>query len=228
MYNPTPLLRAAFFGLLLLLPLGASANAKQKAEALVDNARTTFVTVATHPDMTWLRANLHRAKGVMIFPQVLKGGFIVGGSGGSGVLVARDPKQGWSSPAFYTIGTASVGLQIGAQAAQVVMLVMTQKGIDALLTTKVNLGAGVSVAAGPVGVGAKAATADLVQYSLTKGAFGGVSLDGAVIKVREDYNAAYYGKPVSPVDILIKRTVRNPQATPLIRAIEKVEREASR
>ncbi len=227
MTHPNRIFRAmagVFLSMVLAAPLAASTGEKQEAEALVDSARITFTKVATDEQMTWLRDNLHRAKGLLIFPQILKGGFIVGASGGSGVLIAKDPEKGWSDPAFYTIATASFGLQAGAQAAQVVMMVMTQKGLDSLLTTKVNLGAGVSVAAGPVGVGAKAATADIIQYSLTKGAFGGVSLDGAVIKVREKLNEAYYGKPVTPVDILVKRSVHNPQARGLIQAVEQVER----
>ena len=207
-------------------PLAVSANDKQKAEALVDSARITFETVTSAEGMDWLRNNLYRAKGVMIFPQVLKGGFIFGGSGGSGVLLAKDPEKGWSDPAFYTVGAVTFGLQIGAEAAQVVMLVMTQKGMDSLLATKLNLGTGASIAAGPVGAGAKAATADIIQYSLTKGAFGGLTLDGAVIKVRDGYNEAYYGKPVRPVDILVKRSVHNPHSDPLIAAVTKLDRES--
>lgn len=226
--HPPRRLLVPLMALILLLPVASTAGDRQEAEALVEQARITFTRVATDEQMTWLRENLHRVKGLLIFPQILKGGFIVGASGGSGVLIAKDPEKGWSDPAFYTIGAASIGLQAGAQAAQVVMMVMTQRGLDSLLTSQLNLGAGVSITAGPVGAGAKAATADIIQYALTKGAFGGVSLDGAVIKVREKLNEAYYGRPATPADILVKRRVHNPHARTLIDAVEKIERETTR
>ncbi|MEA3413239.1 MAG: lipid-binding SYLF domain-containing protein [Pseudomonadota bacterium] len=205
----------------LLFSGGALAESqKQEAQALVDNSRTTLGTVLANEDMTWLRENIGRAEGVIIFPQVIKGGFIFGGSGGSGVLLARnDSDNEWSDPAFYTIGAVTFGLQIGAEASQVLMLVMTEKGLDSLLTSQANLGAGISIAAGPVGAGAKAATADIVQYNLSKGAFGGVTLDGAVIKVRNGLNSAYYGGDVRPTDILITREARNAAARDLVKSV---------
>jgi len=217
--HPAAVIASILF--VLLFSGGALAESqKQEAQALVDNSRTTLGTVLANEDMTWLRENIGRAEGVIIFPQVIKGGFIFGGSGGSGVLLARNEADNeWSDPAFYTIGAVTFGLQIGAEASQVIMLVMTKKGLDSLLTSQANLGAGLSIAAGPVGAGAKAATADIVQYNLSKGAFGGVTLDGAVIKVRNGLNSAYYGSDVRPTDILITREARNAAARDLVKSV---------
>ena len=108
-----------------------------------------------------------------------------------------------------------IGLQIGADASEIILMVMTEKGLTAMLSTEFKLGADVSVAAGPVGASAKAQTADVLAFGRSKGAFGGISIEGAVISPRDKWNAAYYGKPVSPVDILVRRTVSNPQADSL-------------
>jgi len=159
---------------------------------------------------------------VFIVPQLLKAGFIFGGSGGSGVMLSRDKSSGkWSNPAFYTMGSVTFGLQIGGQAAEVVLLILTQKGMDAMLSTKFQLGGDVSVAAGPVGAGAQAATTDIIQFSRTKGVFGGLTLEGAVIAIRDKWNHAYYGKETSPLDILVKRTVRNKNAAALVQTVTK-------
>ena len=191
-----------------------------KPGELVIKANLSFRNFVADPDMTWFRNNIGRARAVFIVPQLLKAGFIFGGSGGSGVLLAKDPKTGkWRYPAFYTMGAASFGFQAGAQASEVVLMVMTEKGLNALLTTSAKLGGDMSVAAGPVGAGASVATADVLAFSRTKGVFAGVSVEGSVIKTRDDWNQEYYGKPVNAVDILIRNRVKNPQADPLIRTI---------
>ena len=143
------------------------------------------------------------------------------------MLVARDAKSGqWRGPAFHTLGGASFGFQAGADAAEVIILAMTERGVTKLLSPQVKLGADISVAAGPVGAGAAAATAglsaDLVSYSVSKGLYGGFSVDGSVVGVRAALNQAYFGKPVSPTDILIKGTVKNPQASALLAEVAKL------
>ena len=184
-----------------------------KPQELVAKGTAVFKSFMQDPNMTWFRNNVHRARGIFIVPQMLRGGFIIGGSGGSGMLLARDRKSGeWSYPAFYTMGSVSLGLQIGADASELILLVMTQKGLDAMLSTEFKLGADVSVAAGPAGASAKAQLADVLAFGRSKGLFGGVSIEGALIAPRHDWNEAYYHAPVSPVDILIRRTVKNPQA----------------
>jgi lipid-binding SYLF domain-containing protein len=130
------------------------------------------------------------------------------------VLMVRDENTGnWTGPAFYTMGTASVGLQAGASSAEVVMVVHSQKALDSLYTNKLKLGADASIAVGPKGVGTGASvTADFVVYSAVKGAFVGMSVDGSVLDVRDTLNLAYYGKPVTPVDILVKQVSSHPGA----------------
>jgi lipid-binding SYLF domain-containing protein len=220
-------------GLLALTALSVSpsvalADDKQDAEKLVQQAKLTMESFASDqqvgPPVSDL---LKKAKGVLIAPSVLRGAFIFGVSGGSGVLLARGEKPGtWNGPAFYTIGQASFGLQAGGDASEIVMLAMTERGISALLSTSVKLGADASVAAGPVGVGARAATAnlsaDILTFSRAKGLYGGVSLEGAVVAVREGLNMAYYGKDVTPTDILVRGAVSNESAAPLIAAVNKV------
>jgi lipid-binding SYLF domain-containing protein len=203
------------------------ADDAQDARQLVEKAKLTVEQFRTDPNMGALRDLAKKAKGVLILPQMLRGAFIVGASGGSGVLVARDEKAGqWRGPAFYTLGGASFGFQAGADAAEVIILAMTERGVTKLLGPQVKLGADISVAAGPVGVGAAAATAglsaDLISYSMAKGLYGGFSVDGSVAGVRTALNQAYYGKAASPTDILIKGAVKNPQADALIGAVAKL------
>ncbi|MBI4595284.1 MAG: lipid-binding SYLF domain-containing protein [Candidatus Tectomicrobia bacterium] len=190
---------------------------KQEVQGLVDKARVTLNEFMRDSNYSWLHENLKNVKGVVIFPQVLKAGFFFGGSGGTGVLVVRDGKTGdWSQPAFYTVGSVSFGLQIGGEAAEVIMAVMTKKGIDSLLASSIKLGGDVSVALGPVGMGAKAdITTDFISFAKSKGLYAGLNLEGSMVDVRESMIKAYYGKEVRPVDIVIKRSVSNPGSAEL-------------
>ena len=199
----------------------AMAEDKQEATQLVEKARLTLDNFMKDKNMGAFRDLLKKADGVVIAPELLKGAFIVGVSGGNAVFLVRDKKTGeWSEPAFYTIGEASFGLQIGGEASEVVLLAMTERGVKSLLANSVKLGGDVGIAAGPIGMGAAAATAnlsgDILSFSRSKGLYGGISLDGAVVAVRSGLNDAYYSKQVSPTDILIRRDVRNPQAMSLI------------
>jgi SH3 domain-containing YSC84-like protein 1 len=217
---------AAIALLLGAAPVRADDDA-QEARQLVEKSKLTVETFQTDPNMGSLRDLAKKAKGMLILPQMLRGAFIIGASGGSGVLVARDAKSGqWRGPAFHTLGGASFGFQAGADAAEVIILAMTERGVTKLLSPQVKLGADISVAAGPVGAGAAAATAglsaDLVSYSVAKGLYGGFSVDGSVVGVRTALNQAYYGKPVSPTDILIKGAVRNQQASALLAEVAKL------
>ena len=194
-------------------------------QALVDKARITFQAFIGDKNMTWLQENLYQAKALLIIPSLLKGGFILGGSGGSGVLIARDENTGeWSQPAFYTIGSVTFGFQIGGEAAEVIMMVRTQKALDTMYASSFKLGADASIAAGPVGGGAKSnVVADILSFARSKGAYAGVSLEGAVIKTRDSWNEGYYGKPVRPVDILVKRSVTNPGSAELRATVARAE-----
>jgi lipid-binding SYLF domain-containing protein len=202
--------------------LPARADDASDAKGLVDKATATVGAFAADPDYAALPGLLSKAKAVLVYPQIIEGGFIIGGSGGSGVLLVRDPKTGtFHGPAFYSMGGISIGFLAGGQAAEVLLLVNTQKAFDALLSTKVKLGAGVSVAVGPKGTGqGSTINADMISFSKAKGAYANMSLTGQVIDVRDGLNAAFYGKPATPVDILVKQTVSNPAAAPLQAALK--------
>jgi lipid-binding SYLF domain-containing protein len=194
-----------------------------KPQELVDQSITVLKRFASKKEFENFLTLAKRAKGILVVPQMLKGGFLVGGSGGSGVLLARE-KDGvtWSYPAFYTMGAVSFGLQIGAESSQIMLLVMTEKGMDSMLSNSVKLGGDASVAVGPVGAGAKAATADILSYSLSKGAYTGFSVEGAIVKVRESLNETYYGKKVSPADIFIRKSATNANAEELRQEVAKI------
>ena len=136
--------------------------------------------------------------------------------------MVRDAKTGnWSEPAFYTIGSVTFGLQIGGEAAEVVMLAMSQKAIDSLLSSSFKLGGDISIALGPVGAGAKASAdipnvnADFLTFAKSKGLYAGLNLEGAVVAVRDSLNKAYYGKYVRPADIIVAMDVSNHGAAEL-------------
>ena len=213
--------------LVIFQAVPATADDKQEATQLVEKARLTLDSFMSDNNMGAFRDLLKKADGVFISPQLLKGAFIVGASGGSGVFLVRDKKTGqWSDPAFYTIGGASFGLQIGGQSSEVILLAMTERGVRSLLANSVKLGGDIGIAVGPVGMGAAASTAnlsaDILSFSRSKGLYGGVALDGAVVAVRGAWNDAYYDKKgVSPTDILIRHDVLNSQAVNLVEDVTK-------
>ena len=203
------------------------ADDAQDARQLVEKAKLTVDEFQSEPNMEGFRDLAKKARGMLILPQMVRAAFILGASGGSGVLVARsEPASPWHGPAFYTLGGGSFGFQAGADAAEVIILAMTERGVTKLLSPQVKLGADVSVTAGPVGRGAAAASAglsaDLISFSVAKGLYGGFSVDGSVAGVRTALNQAYYGSPVSPADILIKGAVKNPHAGGLLEAVTKL------
>jgi lipid-binding SYLF domain-containing protein len=192
-------------------------------QLLVDKASVTFDTFMKDENQAWLKENLNQAKGLIIIPSLLKAGFFIGGSGGSGLLIVKDDKTGqWSQPAFYTLGAGSLGIQFGAEAAEIIMMVRTQKAVDKLFTSSFKLGGDTSIAVGPVGSGVKSnIVADILSFSRTKGAFAGISLEGSVIKTKDKWNEAYYGKAVSPVDIIVNGSVSNAGSEPLRTSVAK-------
>ena len=213
---------------LLLATIAAPADASDATEAqgIVDKSKATFNNFMADPNYSWLHENLHKAKGLLIYPQVLKAGFIFGGAGGSGVLVVRDDKSGeWSQPAFYTVGSVTFGLQIGAEASEMIVMVMTRQAMDSLLSSSLRFGGDASIAFGPVGVGAKGdIKTDLIAFAKAKGLYGGLNLEGSLVQVRNGLNEAFYGKYVTPVDIIVRKTASNPDSSPLLNALKKAGR----
>jgi len=209
------------FALASLAALSTQASAQSEQQDLVNAAETTFTNFVRDPDMSWLQQHIGIARGVLISPQIVKAGFIFGGSGGRGVLFVRNDQTGrWEGPAFYNLATASVGFQAGVAVSESVMLIMTEKGINSLLADSVKIGGDASVAAGPVGTGAKAdITTDFVAFSRAKGLYGGLNVDGTVISVANNWNESYYGRGVLPPDILLRASAHNIQADRLAAAI---------
>jgi len=197
--------------------------AQSEQQELVNSAETTFSNFVRDPDMTWFQRHVGSAKAVLIAPQVVKAGWIFGGSGGRAVLFARNDQTGrWEGPAFYNLATASVGFQAGIAVSETVTLVMTDKGLNSLLATSVKVGGDASIAAGPVGAGANAdVTTDFVAFARSKGIYGGLNLDGTVIHVADNWNKAYYGRDTQPPDILVRASAHNPQADRLAAALNR-------
>jgi lipid-binding SYLF domain-containing protein len=195
-----------------------NAYAQANPQAHIAASETTLSNFLRDPDMDWLQRNFSRAKAVIITPEIVKAGFIFGGSGGRALVVARDPKSGkWVGPAFYAMATASVGFQAGMSVAEGVTLVMTDKGFNSLLATSFKIGGDASVAAGPVGTGARSdIVADLITFNRAKGLYGGLNLDGTVVTASDDWNASFYGKSVLPSDILVRASVHNEAADKLL------------
>ena len=203
--------------------IATASSEESELKELVDRSNTTLENFVADSNMTWFREHIKEAKGVFIVPRMWKGAFFFGGEGGTGVFLVKSDTGEWSNPAFYTMGTASVGFQFGLQASEIVLLAMTERGVESMLSNTFKLGADASIAAGPVGAGVEGATAvlsaDMVTFARTKGLFGGISLEGAVIAVRDEENRHYYGKAVRPTDILVKRTAENPQSAGLRAAL---------
>ncbi|MAZ03866.1 MAG: hypothetical protein CMN56_12075 [Sneathiella sp.] len=214
----------------LLMGSGNLASAGEAQDQLVEKAKFTITDVASKSEMEQFRKLLAVAKGVVVFPQVLKAGFFVGGAGGSGVLLGKDEAGNWSSPAFYTMGQGSIGLQFGAQANELVLVVMTDKALQAIISNQVKLGGDLSAAVGPVGTTLGASTTtnlkvDVFSFAISKGLFIGASVEGSILSSNTDSNESYYGQPTTSQQIVIDRTVSNPQADGLRSALVAAEAE---
>jgi lipid-binding SYLF domain-containing protein len=218
------LVAAVLIGLVSLVPVTARSEDFAEQQQLVNKAKLTLESFAADGGLKGsIKQLAEDAKGLFIVPQFMRGAFMFGGAGGSGVLIVRDERTGkWSDPLFYNIGSASFGLQVGADVSEIVMVVRTQKGLEGFYTNDFKLGANVGVAVGPVGAGtsAKGITADIVSYAKKKGAFGGIALDGSMVTVSNDSNKAYYGKEVRPTDVIVKKDVGNPKSIELREAAE--------
>lgn len=201
----------------LILATLKPADAATEPEELVEKAALTVEKLMVDPNLSELRAYLERAQGVLIVPQLFRGGLIIGGEGGSGVLLVKGSDGSWSSPAFYTLGGASFGLQIGGEMSEVVFAIMNDGAVDALINNQLKLGADASVSVGPVGKGVEASTTtnlrdDIYAFSKSVGLFGGGVLQGAAIVKRTAWNELYYAAGADPRKILIDRKYFNPHA----------------
>jgi len=184
-----------------------------KQQELIVDAGETWDRFVSDPDMTWFQKHKNEALAFLISPGIVRAGFIIGGSGGRAVLVAKPDKVWWKGPAFYTLATPSIGFQAGVEKSEVMMMVMTKKGLDSLMKSSMKLGGDATFAIGPIGAGAGTIPkGDFVVFSRSKGVYGGVNVNGTVIKVEEDFNNAYYGEPVTPIDLIVRGSFVNPAA----------------
>ena len=198
-------------------------NLKDDAEVIVDKARLVIEDVRTAPDSGAAYDLIRQSAGVVIIPDMFKGGFVVGGSYGKGVVVARKDGK-WSGPSFVYIGAGSVGFQIGAQLTDLILVVIGQNTMDSFLRSSFKLGADAAIAVGPVGAQATAATDILLKggiysYSRSKGLFAGVSLEGAGMGTEYDLNRAYYQTTSNPKDILYGQVETPESAQKLFQAL---------
>jgi SH3 domain-containing YSC84-like protein 1 len=203
------LTRAKFLGgaLVSVAALAAApARAQSAQQVTIDGARKTLADLRHDKAFGNTAKLLRRAHAVMIVPRLVKGGFIVGGEAGNGVVMARTA-HGWSDPAFYVIGAASFGLQIGLEQSELILLIMTQKGLDGVLHDEFKIGAQAGIAVVTLGSGVEGAIGgptlpDIVVWSSSTGLYGGLTLDGSIIRSQPDDDAAFYGRQVTSRNVL--------------------------
>lgn len=181
-----------------------------ETDQLVERSRITFQSMMSDTQYPGLLDMASRAKAIIIVPSLIRAAFFVGGRGGNAVMLVRDEEGRWSNPAFYTVSGMSFGLQFGGQASEMVIVVMTEKGVRALLERQVTLGGDAGLAVGELGQGVQAATgmglkADMYAFARSEGLYAGVSLDGSVIAPRHTMNHHMYGRGASPRSILVNR-----------------------
>jgi lipid-binding SYLF domain-containing protein len=206
---------AAAIGVALVTVPALAGDKREEAVELVEDSAETIAYFAQDSAFEPMWSLADEAKAVVIIPDRWRAAFFFGGAGGDAVMIARNKDGTWSQPTFFAIGAGSVGFQWGVEKSEVVLLVMTQRGMEHLLSTSVKLGADVSLAAGPLGAGAKAQTTDILSFSRSRGVYGGVSLEGAVLKTRPNFNKAYYAADVTPAEIIYKGEVYNPVSASL-------------
>lgn len=212
--------RILMAGLLALVPGLAQAQLQTDAQALVDRATLALQDTLTLRASNQPRISLTHARAVAICPQILKAGFFFAGAGGHCVLAARAANGTWSYPAFYVMGSLSFGLQIGLQDSEVVFMIMTDRGLNAILNNNLKLGAGASVAIAVFGGGVQGDTttavgADILAFMISRGAFAGISLEGSVLSQLSEWDQQYYGAPLDARQIVMQMQGRNPGAEPL-------------
>ena len=204
----TTLTRLLIAGLALHVCAGLAMAQHDEIERL-ENATTVFEEIMEAPDNAIPRALLEKAEAVAVIPNTVKAGFIFGGHRGKGVISARNEQGEWSRPAFLTLTGGSFGLQIGAQAVDLILVVMNRRGLDNLLQNEFKIGGDASAVVGPLGRDAEASTdltlrAEIVSYSRTRGLFAGITLKGSTIKADRDANERFYGYPFGSAQLVLE------------------------
>jgi lipid-binding SYLF domain-containing protein len=213
------MMRRAFGGLVagcLLLVLSGpvlTAAETSRQERLVEQARLVLDDFLDDPEYERMRVYVQNAYAVMIIPDMLEGGFLIGAQHGVGVMLVRNPQTGgWGQPAFYDLFGGSLGLQFGGKSSDVVFTIMNQGAVKKLVTSGIKLGADAEVALGRRGAGVGAATTtrfgeDLYVFAKSQGLFGGFAVDGSYLAAKDNWNRAYYGRAVRPEEVLNDYTI---------------------
>ena len=220
-------MRRALWTALLLLPLALvpkTAHAQSKEQALVDHATLTVQDMLTDEDGPSAKGLVQRARAVLVCPRVFTAAFVLGGQYGGCVLVARDGAGSWSYPAFYGLASGSGGFQIGLQDQELLMMIMTNRALNAVMDSQFKLGVDGGLTVATISLGAEAATtaalrADIVVLSRSRGLFGGVSITGSLLSTESGENMEYYGGDYSAHQIVVSMQARNPGADPLREAL---------
>jgi len=197
------------YALILTLPAAAAADAQVAEQDRVRDASAVLADITRVPEKGLPISLLREAQAIMIFPDMLKAGFIIGGRHGHGVVLVRNEQGLWGYPVLLSISGGSIGGQIGVQATDLVLVFKSRRGVENLLRGKhLTLGADVSVAAGPIGRSIEAGTdtafrSEILSYSRSRGLFAGIAADGSKVKVDHAANTAFYGKPAPPVEVVL-------------------------
>jgi lipid-binding SYLF domain-containing protein len=225
--------KALYFISLLALSasLAFGASAREDAVDRLESSGKVLTEIMATPDKGIPEEVLDDAKCIVVVPHLIKGGFIIGAKHGRGVASCRTAK-GWSAPAFISVGGGSWGLQIGAEGVDLVMLVMNEKGLQHLLSSKFQISGEGSAAAGPVGRHASAGTdwklnTEMLTYSRSKGAFAGLTLEGAVVQQDDDSTQAIYGRDISFRKILMGEVPTPESAAPFKAALAQASHQAA-
>ena len=203
--------------LALSLVFAATAHAGPREDAQAENAVRVLAEIQAIPESSIPDKLLDEAKAIVIVPDTIKAGLVLGGRRGHGVLSVRTADGGWSNPGFVTLTGGSIGLQVGVQSADVVLVFRSERGLDSIVNGKFTLGADAGVAAGPMGRNASASTdgqmkAEIWSWSRARGLFAGVALDGAVLSMDDKANEAVYGQDTTPRMIFEGRAQQEPSA----------------
>jgi lipid-binding SYLF domain-containing protein len=220
----------AFFAMLSLGTLCWAGSAKEDATDRLENATNVVHAIMSAPDSGIPEEVLEHAKCIAVVPHMVKGGFVFGGKGGKGVATCRTA-NGWSAPAFITISGGNWGLQMGIEAVDLVMIIQNENGMKKLLESNFQLGADASAAAGPVGRHAEAGTdwkmdTEILTYSRAKGAFAGLTVEGASIRQDNDSRNAIYGHKVTTHALLLGQVTAPAVAQPFLAAVRGAKAQA--
>ncbi len=213
----------------IMLAFAGAAFAATSPESIIEDSLSMLRELAEEDDISTMAETIRGSYAVALVPSMVKAGFLVGGTYGEGLILKRKDGK-WYGPSFYNLGGASFGLQIGAQSVSLLMAVINERGANAFLSSRTKLGGDVSIAAGPTGRRAEAATdaqikASIYSYSISKGLFAGLSLDGSVISISVKRNKEYWGEGVSAAQALDKPAT-DKRITKLTQALDELIKKA--